>query len=195
MAWRESEVMKVAVKGDNTAFAREIKELCGQDVLTCYQCRKCTMGCPMTFKMKMKVNELMRAIQLGLKEEVLSADTMWWCVSCETCSTRCPQGIEIVDVMDVLREMAYKGDYYIPVESMESFHKVFLRSVKAYGRLYEMGFALDLNLMLKDPLKDADLGPVMLTKGKLKLLPDRVKDLKSVKKIFENVKKLEELGA
>ncbi len=175
--------MKVAVKEDTTAFAKEIQQKCGQDVLTCYQCRKCTMGCPMAFKMKMKVNELMRAIQLGLREEV---------VSCETCATRCPQDIEIVEVMDVLREMAFKEGYYIPVESIEAFHKVFLRSVEAYGRLYEMGFAMDLNLQLKDPLKDADLGPVMFAKGKLKLLPHKVKDLKSVKKLFENVRKLEE---
>lgn len=187
--------MKVAVNGDTTMFAKEIEELCGQDVLSCYQCRKCTMGCPLEFSMKMKVNEMMRAIQLGLRDEVLSSDTMWWCVSCETCSTRCPQGIEIVDVMDVLREMAFKEDYLIPVESMETFHKVFLRSVKAYGRLYEMGFAIDLNFMLKDPFKDADLGPVMFAKGKLKLLPDKVKDLKSVKKIFKNIKKLEESRA
>ena len=54
---------------------------------------------------------------------------------------------------------------------------------------------MDLNLKLRDPLKDADLGPVMLAKGKLKLLPDKVKDLKSVKKLFENVKKLEESRA
>lgn len=187
--------MKVAVKGDTTSFAKEIEEACGQDVLACYQCRKCTMGCPMVFAMKMKVSEMMRAIQLGLRDEVLSADTMWWCVSCETCATRCPQGIEIIDVMDVLREMAFKEGYYIPVESMKTFHKVFLHSVKTYGRLYEMGFAIDLNLMLKNPLKDADLGPVMFAKGKLKLLPDKVKDLQSVKKLFENVKKLEESRA
>ena len=184
--------MKVAVKEDTTSFSKEIQQKCEQDVLTCYQCRKCTMGCPMAFKMNMKVNELMRAIQLGLREEVLSSDTMWWCVSCETCATRCPQGIEIVDVMDALRQTAFKEGYYIPVESIESFHKVFLRSVEAYGRLYEMGFAMDLNFMLKDPLKDADLGPVMLAKGKLKLRPHKVKDLKSVRKLFENVRKLEE---
>jgi heterodisulfide reductase subunit C len=88
--------------------------------------------------------------------------------------------------------MAFKEGYYIPVESIEAFHKVFLRSVEAYGRLYEIGFAMDLNLQLKDPLKDADLGPVMMAKGKLKLRPHKVKDLKSVKKLFENVRKLEE---
>lgn len=187
--------MKVAVKGDTSSFAKEIEQACGQDVLTCYQCRKCTMGCPMAFKMELKVSEMMRAIQLGLREEVLSADTMWWCVSCETCATRCPQGIEIVEVMDVLREKAFKGGYKIPLKTIEAFHKVFLDSVKSYGRLYEIGFAMDLNLKLRDPLKDADLGPVMLAKGKLKLLPDKVKDLKSVKKLFENVKKLEESRA
>ncbi len=187
--------MKVAVKGDTTSFSKEIEKACGQDVLTCYQCRKCTMGCPMAFKMEWKVNEMMRAIQLGLREAVLSADTMWWCVSCETCATRCPQGIEIVEVMDVLREKAFKEGYKIPLESMEAFHKVFLRSVEEYGRLYEMGFAMDLNVMLNKPLKDADLGPVMLGKGKLKLLPDKVKDLKSVRRLFQNVRKLEESRA
>jgi len=185
--------MKVAIKGDVSFFAKEIEAACGQDVLTCYQCRKCTMGCPMAFKMKIKVNEMMRAVQLGRKEDVLAGDTMWWCVSCETCATRCPQGIEIVEVMDVLREMAIKGEYYIPVESIKSFHEVFLNSVRSYGRLYEMGFAMDLNLALLDPLKDAGLGPVMFSKGKLKLLPHKVKNLESVKKIFENVEKIEEL--
>jgi len=187
--------MKVAVKKDSTSFSKEIEGICGQDVLTCYQCRKCTMGCPMAFKMKMKISEMMRAIQLGLREEVLKADTMWWCVSCETCATRCPQGIEIVEVMDTLREMAFKEGYPIPLESIKVFHEVFLRSVETYGRLYEMGFAMDLNFALRKPFKDADLGPLMLAKGKLKLLPDKVKDLKSVKKLFENVKKIEESRA
>ncbi len=184
--------MKVVIKSDTTSFSKELKELCGQDLLTCYQCRKCTMGCPMAFRMEMKVSEMMRTVQLGLRDEVLSADTMWWCVSCETCATRCPQGIEIVEVMDALREMAFKEGYHIPLESIKAFHEVFLRSVETYGRLYEIGFAMDLNFALSNPLKDADLGPVMLSKGKLKLLPDRVKDLNSVKKLFENVKKLEE---
>ena len=187
--------MKVAIKGDTSAFSKEIEEICGQDVLTCYQCRKCTMGCPMAFRMEMKVSEMMRAIQLGLREEVLSADTMWWCVSCETCATRCPQGIEIVEVMDTLREMTFREGYEIPLKSIKAFHEVFLNSVESYGRLYEMGFAMGLNLALRTPLKDADLGPLMLSKGKLKLRPDKVKDLKSVKKLFENVKKLEETRA
>jgi heterodisulfide reductase subunit B/heterodisulfide reductase subunit C len=49
---------------------------------------------------------------------------------------------------------------------------------------------LQLKLKTKDLFSDIDLGIKMLLKGKLKLLPSRVRDLKGVKAIFQKIDRL-----
>jgi heterodisulfide reductase subunit C len=44
--------------------------------------------------------------KLGLKERVLSSDTLWLCAACFTCTDRCPQDVEVASVIRVLRNMA-----------------------------------------------------------------------------------------
>jgi heterodisulfide reductase subunit C len=65
-------------------------------------------------------------ILLGMKERVLSSDIIWLCHMCYTCSFHCPQDVQFVNVMGVLREMAVKEGYVTPsflkgVETIEKF--------------------------------------------------------------------------
>src|SRR5512136_898146 len=117
--------MTVAFSKENRKLSQDLQAMTGENVMLCYQCKKCTLGCPSAYIMKLRPHELMRAIQLGLEDEVFWSGTIWICLSCETCNTRCPQGINILRVIDGLRELALakKVDYYNPVPSLPIFHR------------------------------------------------------------------------
>ena len=88
------------VKGE---FVRLVNEISGQSVLNCYQCGRCSAGCPLTFAMKLLPNQVIRLVQLGLDEEALDSNTIWVCASCLTCHARCPRGVDLAKVMEALR--------------------------------------------------------------------------------------------
>ena len=88
-------------------FLEEVnKKVHGVPLQACYHCRKCTAGCPMTKHMEYNPNKVIKMIQNGQKEKVLASSTIWLCLSCETCITRCPNQVDIARMMDVLRQMA-----------------------------------------------------------------------------------------
>jgi heterodisulfide reductase subunit C len=86
-------------------FVRKIEELSGQKLLTCYQCGKCSAGCPAVAEMDILPNQVIRYAQLGLKDELLSSNSVWVCASCYTCNVRCPKGIKIAEVMEAVRQV------------------------------------------------------------------------------------------
>ena len=86
-------------------FVRKIEELSGQKLLTCYQCGKCSAGCPAVAEMDILPNQVIRYAQLGLKDELLAAKSVWVCASCYTCNVRCPKGIKIAEVMEAVRQV------------------------------------------------------------------------------------------
>jgi heterodisulfide reductase subunit C len=178
---------------ENLKLARDLQDVTGENVMLCYQCKKCTLGCPSAYTMKMKPHELMRAVQLGLKENVFWSGTIWVCLSCETCNTRCPQGINILRVIDGLREMTFskKDDYYNPYPAIPAFHRIFLALVERFGRVYELGLALLINLKMLTPFKDIDMASPMFLKGKLKPFPHFGKGRKELRQVMARIRKLE----
>lgn len=85
----------------------KVEELSGQNVYACYQCGKCSAGCPLTDEMDCMPNQVIRCIQLG-DESILDCKAVWLCASCFTCATRCPHGIDIARVMDAVRQLALR---------------------------------------------------------------------------------------
>jgi len=167
---------------------RQVAELGRDDVARCYQCRKCTNGCPMTFAMDVMPNQVMRLVQMGLTDEALRSKTVWVCVACETCTTRCPNDIDIAGVMDALRKLATDadisdGDAHIPV-----FHRKFLKSIRRRGRVFELGLVSGYKFGSGDLWTDMKLGLKMMAKGRLPLLPHRVKARGEIKAIFRKEK-------
>ena len=86
-------------------FVRKVEELSGQKLLACYQCGKCSAGCPAAPEMDILPNQVIRYAQLGLKDELLAAKSVWVCASCYTCNVRCPKGIKIAEVMEAVRQV------------------------------------------------------------------------------------------
>lgn len=79
----------------------------GEELYKCYQCGSCTGGCPVG-KLDNSYNprKIIHMTMLGLKDEVLSSNAIWLCASCYTCQERCPQGVEIADLMFAIRNLA-----------------------------------------------------------------------------------------
>lgn len=86
----------------------KVEEISGEDLNACYQCGKCSAGCPSAFIMDLLPHRIIRGLQLGLAEEILRSETPWVCASCEACSVRCPRGIEVARVMEALRQVALR---------------------------------------------------------------------------------------
>jgi heterodisulfide reductase subunit C len=82
-----------------------IEEYSGQDLMACYQCGKCSAGCPVAFAMDMLPSQVIRYAQLGLVDRLTESKTIWLCAACQTCYTRCPKGIDLSRIMEALREM------------------------------------------------------------------------------------------
>ena len=163
-----------------TLLAEQVREICGENVYLCYQCQKCTSGCPVADYFDLSPNQIMRAIQLDERELALTSKTIWLCAACETCATRCPQDIDITRVMDVLKIMAQQQGIPPGVPSVPIFYSAALHNLRMFGRLYEAGLMgeLYLRLLLNGQLdlgqvfsRDVPVGMKMLRDGKLKVLP------------------------
>ena len=166
-------------------FALKVKALSDANLDRCYQCYTCTAGCPVAYAMDYYPHQLMRMVQLGVKDKVLSCSTIWLCATCETCATRCPNEVNLVSVMDTLREMALEEGIEIKEKDIVSMHKTFLSLVKSLGRQHEISLLVLLKMKTKEFFKDMILGIKMFFKGKLKIVPHRIKNLDEVKEIFE----------
>jgi len=159
----------------------------GETIRRCYQCDKCATGCPMASHMQYTPNELFRLIQLGDRRGVLSSNTFWFCVSCYTCSVRCPNDIDIAHVMDSLRELALQEGYPPTLPQIYDFHKAFLDCVRRSGRVSEVELMARYNWKQKRPLQRLSLGWALLRMGRLELWPFRGRTLRELFKKAEEV--------
>ncbi|MHC4641605.1 MAG: 4Fe-4S dicluster domain-containing protein [Planctomycetota bacterium] len=162
----------------------------GQNVNLCYQCRKCAAGCPISYAMDYKPAQLIHAIRLGMDDLVLNSKTMWLCASCETCTTRCPQEVDVAKVMDAVKIVALRRGIKSAVPDVASFYKAALSNIKMCGRMYELGMIIGLKLRTFDFFKDMELGAKMFKKGKMKIIPS-LSGARRTWKIFNRVKNIE----
>jgi len=159
----------------------------------CFQCRKCTNGCPVTFAMDLYPDEVIRLVILGQRETVLGCRTIWVCAACETCTTRCPNDVKIAELMDCLKEMAVQEGVPSPQPQILTLHETFLNNIKKRGRVYETTL-LPAYLLKSGKLLemwnsgtwryDLKLGRQMFSKGRLPLRPQSIKGKSDVRKIL-----------
>ncbi len=166
------------------SFLQEVNRRSGEQVQLCFQCFKCSLGCPVAFAMDYLPHQLMRLIQLEKREEVLNSHTIWLCAACETCTTRCPNGIDIAKVIDTLRQMAMEENKGTEKEIV-AFHKSFLDTVYHLGRAHEVGLMALYKLRTKRFLDDLWLVPELVKRQKLSFRLSKVENLGEVKKIFK----------
>ena len=165
-------------------FTTQINHLSDQTIQSCYHCHKCTAGCPVASEMQYGPDRVLRMVQLGQKEQLLSSHDIWLCASCETCGARCPNEIDIARVMDALRQMALRESVSVAEPDALKFHKLFLFVVQNMGRMHEATLLIAYKVWSMNLLADMDSGAVMFVKGKVPLIPHPIKERQAVKQIF-----------
>ena len=171
-----------------TQIARRVEEISGVDLSACYQCKKCTSGCPVGDLVKSPPSEIMRRLHFDADPDIINSDILWVCVSCETCSARCPMNIDIAAVMDALRTIAAEEGAKTPEGHVPLFNKAFLKTVEIFGRTYDMAMIAAYKLGSGKLMGDTEKFPKMLAKRKIALFPTFSGDRKVVKRIFSKVK-------
>jgi heterodisulfide reductase subunit C len=139
-------------------------------------------------------NRIVRLIQLGQWERVLAGRSIWYCASCETCSTRCPNKVDLAAIMDALRKLSWDADGPSKESYVQLANRLFINNIKQYGRQYEMRLAAVFNVKSGQFLKDLMLGPKLLSKGKLKMFHSKNKNLAEIEKIFSRIEEMRKKG-
>ena len=175
---------------EKEGYISEIKSETGVNINRCYQCGKCSAGCAVAEEMDYPPSLVMRMLQTNDTDnfnQLLGSETIWLCVSCQNCLTRCPMEIDIPHLMDYMRERAIREKKVNrKSKNILSFHRAFLDSIKYTGRLYEIGLIGGYKLRSFNLIQDMDIAPKMFAKGKLPLIPELVKDKKQMKRIMKS---------
>ncbi len=164
-------------------LAQRVRDEIGDNVFLCYQCSKCTSGCPVSEWFDWNPNQIMRAVQLGQTEIALKAETPWLCASCQACTTHCPQGLDVAGIMDFLTRESLERGIKPPVPQADVFNSAFLREIRVWRRAYELGMLAEMKLRSGNITEDLGLGMKLLRKGRMPLLPHRSKRRGEVKRV------------
>jgi len=162
---------KAELSGD---LAAEVEARSVTNLSSCVQCKKCSAGCPLSGYSDLMPHELVRLVQFGQSAEVLQSRMIWQCTSCQTCSTRCPQQVDICSMNDGLRRMSRERAVANDASTLPAFNDSFLASVCKHGRVYEVGLMASYKLRTLRLFEDMGKLPLMLKKQKLRLIPSTV---------------------
>jgi len=168
------------------SLAAELRAATGISPARCYQCGKCTAGCPMADEMPHKIHQIMRAVQWGARAFVLADESIWLCLGCETCSARCPNQVEPARLIDALRELAAKDEAAsaaVP-RRLGAFHQAFLKQIAQHGRVFEFGLVAAYKMKTGRLFDDLTSAPGMLARGKLALTPRTIAGVADIRRIF-----------
>ncbi len=163
----------------------------GETLDVCLQCGTCGGSCPSGADMDTSPRRLFAMLRAGLKDEVLSSNTPWYCVSCYYCTVRCPQDIPITDLMYTLKRTAIEEGYYHR-DSHVDFSESFIGYVERFGRSFEFGLATRYHLTHHPlaMLRKTGLGFELMQKGRLHRTPDKIKDMGQLTAILDEAKRI-----
>lgn len=156
----------------------------------CYQCGKCTAGCPMAHAMDIVPRLVIRNLQLGFTDKALTAKTPWICANCMVCSARCPQGVDIAAIMLTLRRTAKKRGLQ-PVREADVFDDAFVGNIRSWGKSNEAVLASKYNLVSGHLFQDVLNAPKMAARGMIGPRIHSVKDKAAVKHLVDKCLKRE----
>ena len=104
--------MRLKIKNEDigSKFVGFVERITGEVAKRCYQCGNCTGGCPVSFKMDYGPSQIIRLMQMGQDETVKKANSMWVCVGCMQCFSRCPQSVSAANIFEGLRQISLRED-------------------------------------------------------------------------------------
>lgn len=163
--------VRISVKQDQegTWFLNEVERRSGQKVYECYQCGKCSGGCPLGSIMDYPPNQIVQMIVDGQKEKLFASRAIYLCLGCATCEANCPSGFAMYRVNETLREMARHEGYGAPDASVVRFNRLFLENMMTTGRVEEIGLMLEYDLKSGKPFQDLPLGIKLFQRGMVRI--------------------------
>ncbi len=178
---------------DNSFLNEHFAKIISEQINKCYQCGKCTAGCPVAFAMDNPPRLIIRLLQLGYEQEALKSKSVWLCSTCETCSARCPKGVDIPRVMEAVRILA-KNAGIVSEKNINLFNDLFLKSVERTGRINEALLMMRFNIFSIQPFKDILAGGKLFINGKLPLFPHGIEKPGEMQQLFARVREKEKGG-
>ncbi len=173
-----------------------IDEVCsvpgGEAIRSCIQCGMCTGSCPTATKWDYAPRQTIAMVRAGLRDELLSSNSMWFCASCYACTVRCPRDIKPTDIMHALEVLAIKNGLSTRLSRTPVMYQCFVDSAKGNGRVYELGMMLKLFLKTNPfaALKLAPVGLGLLLHQRLPLKPSRIKGIGELRAILNKARVL-----
>lgn len=149
----------------------------------CYQCGKCTGGCPMAGGMDLGPRGVMRCVQIGSLKRILESDTIWLCSGCYACVDRCPHDVNVPALIEECRYEAMRRG--INRRDSEVLNKVFVNNIKMFGRSHEMILAGAYNALALKPTQDVASLPHMLENKMLGVMPNTIEGNDELAEIIE----------
>lgn len=178
----------------SNALLKEVMDRSGQNLMSCYQCRRCAAGCPVGDESGVTPDRLVRMVLLGEKDNALNNLLIWKCLACYTCGTRCPNNIQTARINETLKQMAKEAHIEPNIPRVASFHSSFVKSISHFGRSNELEFMAlyeienfkkgGLNAVLEDMKSTAKIGRSMLKKKRMHFKLDRTKGKAEIKSLF-----------
>lgn len=154
-----------------------------QPVDRCYQCKKCSAGCPVEPFADISASQVVRLAQLDELERLKNSKRLWLCLGCKTCQARCPNGIDISAIMDELKADIQRANPAVK-ERIPVFYRSFLDMVRNTGRQYELGMIGLYKIRTGTYMDDFGLGLELFKRGKLKIIPEKIGGAGQVREIF-----------
>lgn len=176
------------------SFLQQVENIPGgESIKKCIQCGCCTGSCPVSYTMDVTPRELIALFRAGDIESILSSRTIWICASCYACTVRCPQGVQVTDIIYALKRLAIEQEIFPKRFPVYALSKSFIGFANRYGRSYEPGLILTYFLKT-NPLKLLGLVPLFLklfSKGRIGLFPKKIKGKKTFSKILKEAEIME----
>jgi heterodisulfide reductase subunit C len=151
----------------------------------CYQCGKCSVGCPTAPEMDLLPHQLVRLAVLGQTQRIVESKSIWLCLSCHTCGARCPNGIDVPGLLDPIRQQMVRDNLSTRESQVPAFHSIFMKNIRMFGRVHELSLIGMYKMKTKTYFNDMELGMAMFRKGRIHLIPHRSGHLSEVKEVFK----------
>jgi len=160
----------------------------------CFQCNRCTAGCPMLSAMDLTPAQVVHHLLLGDQETVLKSKSIWACVHCETCTARCPQEVNISKLFEAARVAAWRSGEVAADQSVATYFASFLENLYLYGRAAELPLTIIHKLKNQNYLQDMPLALRLMARGRLKFF-NVPKGAATYRRLYERVRQKENAPA
>ena len=170
--------------------AQAIAQDAGVNLKDCYQCGKCSVGCPVAADADTTPRAVIRNLQLGQADVAMESTMPWLCVSCGMCLARCPQKVDLPALMRSVRKAA-KSRGIVAIKEADKFADLFVDGIRLQGVSDEAILAARFNLSTGHLFQDVGSVPAMLKLGMISPGGHKLNDINEVRTLMEKARQVD----